>query len=304
MLGTSFGNKEGILLGKKKNKLLGFERLTDSQLNHHVHIVGASGFGKTVLLMHILRDRIRNGLGIMFIDLKGEREMLRELKDEVQKANREEDLRVFSLNQDVPSSKYNLVSGGTATQLRDRLMLSLCWSEEYYKNQSASFLLKLLIGLCWLRDNKNVPFDLEVILEGTKSADFFKVWLKEIADQSTSKIFDEALRFIKDEQNFRSLQGLRTQLESLVLSDFGDKIAGSEDSIDLFRAATEGKIVFAFLDSRRYGESSKAIGKFILQDLNLHPQGSTPKSRKSYANPLLSSSMSSQTLPKKILLAF
>lgn len=39
------------------------------------------------------------------------------------------------------SMPYNLILVGTATQLRDRIIQSLNWSEEYYKNQSGSFLL-------------------------------------------------------------------------------------------------------------------------------------------------------------------
>ncbi|MBY0383846.1 type IV secretory system conjugative DNA transfer family protein, partial [bacterium] len=37
--------------------------------------------------------------------------------------------------------------------------------------------------------------------------------------------------------------------------------------IDLFEAICQQKIVFLLLDSRTYGESSKALGKIILQDL-------------------------------------
>jgi type IV secretory pathway TraG/TraD family ATPase VirD4 len=51
------------------------------------------------------------------------------------------------------------------------------------------------------------------------------------------------------------------------LSDFGDLVSSEEDGINLFDSYTNSKIIFLFLDSRRYGETAKAIGKFILQDL-------------------------------------
>lgn len=46
--------------------------LTEGQLNHHVHIAGESGFGETVLISHIIRQRIEQGRGAIFIDLKSD----------------------------------------------------------------------------------------------------------------------------------------------------------------------------------------------------------------------------------------
>jgi hypothetical protein len=40
-------------------------------------------------------------------------------------------------------------------------MKSFEWSEEFYKNQASGFLLKVLTGLCWLRDNKSQEFGLQ-----------------------------------------------------------------------------------------------------------------------------------------------
>ncbi len=51
------------------------------------------------------------------------------------------------------------------------------------------------------------------------------------------------------------------------MSDFGDLIATDNPGIDLFDTYKSSKIIFLFLDSRRYGETAKAIGRFILQDL-------------------------------------
>ncbi|MBK7893036.1 MAG: TraM recognition domain-containing protein [Bdellovibrionales bacterium] len=41
----------------------------------------------------------------------------------------------------------------------------------------------------------------------------------------------------------------------------------SENAIDLFEAVRSGKIVFMFLDTRRFGETARAVGRFIIQDL-------------------------------------
>ncbi|MDZ4660045.1 MAG: TraM recognition domain-containing protein [Pseudomonadota bacterium] len=260
---------EGITLGKIKGNFFKREVLTDGQLNHHVHVVGASGYGKTVLLSHIIHERIHQGKGLLYIDLKGDSETLKKFSGFARECDREKDLQIFSLADATISKAYNLVGTGTANQIRDRLMLSLIWSEEYYKNQSASFLLKLLIGLCWLRDNKKLSVTLSLILECCLKVDKLLGLGSQVplAEERIKFLFEDSVVFLEDKENFKSLQGLRAQIESLVFSDFGGLLSDNTDGIDLFKSVNDSKITFIFLDTRRYGESAKAVGKFIIQDL-------------------------------------
>ncbi len=305
--------KELLRLGKIKydglnvlNPLINkTEVLTSEQLNHHVHIVGASGFGKTVLISHILRHKIESGEGLVFIDLKNDQDTIDRLKGFVSKAKREKDFLEFSISNPLGSNSYNLLNNGDATELRDRIMVSLNWSEEFYKTQSMSFLLKVLLGFCRLRDLKGFSFGLHEILQGATDPEYLGKLFRELDDnsQDVRKLFRQAKDFLEQKDTFQSLQGLRAQLESLVHSGFGEKLraesAGfslSEHSqsarrdnpaliaplphharsypsptppqhIDLFDAYMNRKIVFITLDSRRYGESARGIGRFILQDL-------------------------------------
>lgn len=258
-----------VCIGRAKKFPRPKEWITEKQLNHHVHIVGASGFGKTVLISHILKSRIDGGRGVLFIDQKGDRETIEQFTSYVKAAGRLDDLKVFSLSAHDQSASYNLLSNGSATQLRDRIMMSLNWSEEFYRNQSASFLLRLLTGLCWLHDNRALRIDIALVLRCTKSPDAIEEFLKQIPIEREREfeLMDEARLFLSGSDNFNSLQGLRTQLESIAYSEFGDRILGSEVGIDLFEAVRAGKIVFMFLDTRRYGDTARAVGRFIIQDL-------------------------------------
>jgi hypothetical protein len=118
-----------VYIGRAQKFLRPAEWITERQLNHHVHIVGASGFGKTVLISHILRSRIDGGRGCLFIDQKGDRETIEQFTSFVRDAGRLGDLKVFSLATHDNSSSYNLLNNGSATELRDRIMMSLIWSE-------------------------------------------------------------------------------------------------------------------------------------------------------------------------------
>ncbi|MBC7419581.1 MAG: TraM recognition domain-containing protein, partial [Bdellovibrio sp.] len=268
---SKFKKPDGVGLGKIPGLLTQEEILTEGQLNHHVHIVGASGFGKTVLISHIVKDRIEKDRGLLFLDLKGDIETIHKFTGYAVNANRQKDLMIFSLSDQDISLPYNLIQDGTPTQLRDKIMLSLNWSEEFYKNQSASFLLKLLIGLCWLRDNTGLVFTLSTVLKATESLDFIQALAERIPEERKREklAIESCYNFLTNKDNSFSLQGLRTQLESLVLSDFGELISSSKNGINLFHAIRDKKIIFIFLDSRRYGESAKAIGKFIIQDLKM-----------------------------------
>ena len=263
--------EELITLGKVKGSLYKEETLSEAQLNHHVHVVGASGYGKSVLLEHIVKDRIIKGKGMLFIDLKGDIETIERFKTYAKSVNRQSDVQMFSISNQQISNTYNLILDGTATQLRDKIMLSLVWSEEYYKNQSSSFLLKLLIGLCYLRDNQNIKFNLGTILYCIQKLDFLQTLIEKIPDSESKVkfIFEECYLFLRSSDQVKSLQGLKTQLESLIYADFGDLISRQDSELDLFESVQNQKLVFIFLDSRRYGETAKTVGKFILQDLKM-----------------------------------
>lgn len=265
------GECEGVKLGKVKGAFFREEVLTEAELNHHVHIVGASGFGKTVMLSHIVKDRIEVGHGLLFIDLKAEMDTIEKFTRYAKNCGREKELKVFSLSDKSISANYNLISAGTATQVRDKIILSLNWSEEYYKNQASSYLLKVLIGLCYLRDHQNIKFDLGNLLDAVNWPEYIESLALKVPNEQikVKQSLEDCHRFLRSNEDYKSLQGLRTQLESLTLSDFGNIILNSDQGVDLFEAVKSGKIIFIFLDSRRYGETAKAVGRFIIQDLKM-----------------------------------
>ena len=156
---------------------------------------------------------------MLFLDLKGDIDTIDKFTNYAREADRLQDLMTFSLSDQTSSTPYNLIENGTPTQLRDKIMLSLNWSEEFYKNQSGSFLLKLLIGLCWLRDNQNIKVTLSTVLSSTINPEFLAS-LNQMIPETQSKVkttFEECYHFLTSNENYKSLQGLLSQLESLIL---------------------------------------------------------------------------------------
>ncbi len=258
-----------ILVGHEKGRQNRAVKLTSDQLNHHVHIVGASGFGKSVLLSHVLRNRIESNQGVMFVDLKADFETIRQVVSIAKSAGRLDDLKIFSCGNPEFSTPYNVVKSGTANQLKDRIMGAMNWSEEFYKNEAASFLIKILKGLTLVRDKRGEAFDLSTIYRCATDVAAVEELLEKIPlqEKETTEQLISLSQYLSKPENRKSLQGLRSQLESLMLSDFGKLLKVSDDGIDLFDAINERKIVYVLLDSRTYGESARALGKLILQDL-------------------------------------
>ncbi len=266
-LGKTPVNKK-IKIGMVSGSLWRKEELSEGELNHHVHVIGASGYGKSVLLSHIVRNRIEEGKGLLYIDLKGERETLLGFSKIAARVGRIDDFESFSLTDASLSLPYNMIQDGTPTQLRDRIILSLNWSEQFYKEKSSSFLLRLLIVLCWLRDHQQLDLNFSLLLDCLSNPEILASHSKRLPedDLRLRGIADVLIKTLKDRPGFDALEGLRSQIESLVLSDFGSLISRS-GGINLFAAAQKSKIVCLFLDTRRYGETAKTIGKLILQDL-------------------------------------
>ena len=260
---------EPVLIGSEKGKPDKRIQLTDDQLNHHVHIVGASGFGKSVLLSHVIKNRIRYGGGVLFVDLKADFETIRQVVSTAKLSGRENDLRIFSCGNPEISHPYNAIGSGTANQLKDRVMGALNWSEEFYKNEASSFLLKILRGLTLLRDRKGKAFDLGTILGCITDQNQITRIIDDLPEMETQvrEELEGLHRHLAKAENVKALQGLKSQLESLLLSDFGHLLRAHGDGIDLFEAIRHQKIIYLLLDSRTYGESSRALGKIILQDL-------------------------------------
>ena len=130
-------------------------------------------------------------------------------------------------------------------------------------------MLKILRGLTCLRDRKGQPFDLGTILSCITDQNQITRVIDDLPETETQvrEELEGLHRHLGKHENLKALQGLKSQLESLLLSDFGHLLRAHDGGIDLFEAIRHHKIVYLLLDSRTYGESSRALGKIILQDL-------------------------------------
>ncbi len=226
----------GFSVTQKKDLLF-----SDIEKRKHSVIVGASGFGKTVLLDTLMYDDMKRGKPVIFIDPKGDQASMVQFISLCKLSGR--DYSIFSENYEGEGSLHlNLIKDGTATHIADRIHYSFDWSEEHYETLCYRALKSSITHL----KEVDEAINFETILNK----------LKELADAKNSE--KEFLR--------KDVEGLIARLENIVGSDFGNILSGQGSSIsDVWN---EGKCVYIGVPVLGYPKIARAIGKIILGDLS------------------------------------
>ena len=231
-------NEEAIGFSVTQNKDLLFR---DLEKKKHSVVVGASGFGKTVLLDTLMYDDMKNNKPVIYIDPKGDSKTLRQFINLCRLAGR--DYSIFSEHYNGQGSiSLNLTKDGTATHIADRIHYSFDWSEEHYET------------LCY----RALKSSISSLKEASEAIDFSNI-LKKVKELSDQKNQDR-------EFNRKDVEGLVARLENIVQSDFGTKLNGEGQSIsDVWNT---GNCVYIGLPVLGYPKIARALGKIILGDLS------------------------------------
>lgn len=235
----------------------------------HTVIVGATGSGKTTVLGSLFEYDCEQKHPILIIDPKGNDETIELLKRKAVSCGVPEDkFKVFNLANPQKSLRYNPLKHGTATQIKDRLMGSLTWSEPFYKTQAELFLIQLLEICAALKKEISIS----KIIEAMEVKDFILDLKEELKKSGLSKELELRLN-----QNINAiakisasdLSGLRAQLISLNPLEFDNLLSPDENAerIDLLEALNNAHILYFSLNVMNYGETAPVIGRLLLQEL-------------------------------------
>jgi len=238
--------------------------ITNDQREMHMQVVGSTGTGKTEsVLLPILAHDIRHGKGALVIDGKGDRELLDRIHHIVKECDRRMDFYFFLLADPDNSNTYNPLLRGNATELKDKIVGSMQWSEEFYRRMAEQAALTLLNAL--IATKQKVRFStLHACLTDLDS-------LKKLADMTQAKnpiLHQDLVKMVnsfKDSQKF--LSGLMADLYLSSRSEFSKLLDVDKPHIDLLKIYQQNKIVYFALDLQGYGDTAKRLGRMILQDL-------------------------------------
>ena len=241
-------NSSGVYMGRDE-ALRASIFLPDSIRLRHVHLIGATGSGKTEsVILSFLRQDTERGLGSIILDAKGDASFLEELKACVP-AHR---LKTFDLGSEL-SLGYNPIEAGSPLEAAQRLFASLTWSEEYYKSKALATLQRLFQIHFEMNAQNPRLTELSAYLE-TPSA-------------YAAVTFSENYPKKMAETDFMELSGLRDQIRSLCTGYLAQTLSPSTGSGINLKEAETGTVIYFRLQSLLSSEMVGTLGKLIINHL-------------------------------------
>jgi len=236
--------------------------ISDKELNGHCLVLGATGSGKTTTLMNFVESATKRNMPLIIVDGKGEKGFIDNVKKVAEMNGRE--FYGFSMAGDGAGMHYNPLKTGNHTELKDKLISVTEWTEPHYKlmaerylQSSIRMLQKAGIGV----DLKNIANKLDpgdIVLTTRKLA-------KEgMIDEYELKRFGDMVDGSK-----KDIGGLVNRLAVFAESEIGYLLedAGEKKTIDLVTAIDDRAVVFFSMDSLRFPEYSRLLGRLIVIDL-------------------------------------
>jgi conjugal transfer pilus assembly protein TraD len=241
-------NKDSVFLGIEADLKIPIY-ISDSVRCRHIHILGATGSGKTEsVILNFLRQDIERGLGSIVLDAKGDISFMNHLKTWVPSEN----LRIFDLGSE-SSLTYDPISIGSPLESAQRLFSSFSWSEQYYKSKALSALQRLFQNH-FERHKKNPTLvDLSEYLESPES------YLSAALSPTYSKKMAE--------NEFQDLGGLRDQVKSLGIGHLSKILSPKQPDIELEKAGY-GQVIYFRLQSLMSPQLVTTLGKLVINHLN------------------------------------
>jgi conjugal transfer pilus assembly protein TraD len=250
---------QALVLGSAHNgeQLL----LTDQELSAHGLILGASGAGKSTTLLTILTDRIRRGLPVVAIDLKGSPAFAGELAAAAQSAGR----RFLVWTPDGPSY-WNPLQHGNATELKDKLIGAERFTEPHYQRAAERYVQTVLQVLERARPGR--PPTLEEVVR-LMDPQRLPAMLRGLEEDLVERVQDYRAGLTPDQLS--AIRGLGTRLAIISESHTGRYLSPAPGdpgrAIDLRRSLSGDEIVLFSLNSSTYGKLSAQLGTLVVQDL-------------------------------------
>lgn len=211
----------------------------------HTHIVGATGSGKTVLIERLLFQDLKNGLGALVIDPKGDRELYERVKAYCASIGRASDLHYLSATHPLESDTWNPCQLGTSSNLQSKFYQSNTYSEPHYAKACEMGLLSAF----------------ETLLE--KHPKGFDV--SDLARE---------IEILSREERDKTLEGLKYDLHNLASGEWcrilgADKADSSQRPLSLLDVTKKNEILFVDLPTEASAVQSARIGKLLLQEMVL-----------------------------------
>lgn len=255
--------EDDVILGNLLNNPLKDFMISDKELNGMCLLLGATGTGKTTAMRTLLENPLKNNKPIVIVDGKGSPSFHEEIRKACLINNR--NFKLFSISDVDISKNYNCLRHGGFTELKDKIISIFDWSEEHYKLQAERFLqgvFKLLL----------MPETKKIIQKENIDLEILSQFLSIDNLQNISEHIGEKAQFMKtilNEVEETAIKGLGNRINSICESELNElfKDTNDEKTIDIAESINNNDVLFFSLDSLKFPEYSKMIGRLIIADL-------------------------------------
>ena len=260
-------------------------RWPDAVRIKHGVIVGGTGAGKSTFLENVIAQDLVRRFGtrkmpMIIFDGKGEREFLDHLLPHIAAAGRLQDLRILDPTHPAESCRYNpFYSLDDAYQEHVNFIFrSFGLREDFFKGHQEAYLSDLVRVLQYTGKLFNVydvlvmALDEDVLQDQIKAAKARVATLTGLSMQKRLN-FEMSVkmlqRSLQDRERVEKIQGLLNELLSFLEDELSVVTGAYQDLLTLDDVLENDLILFVSLNSNRNQRAVEALGKILLQNIQL-----------------------------------
>ena len=272
----------------------------------HGVIVGGTGAGKSTFLENIIAQDLNRRFGerrmpMILFDGKGEREFLDRLLPHIEASGRLQDLRVIDPTHPSESARYNpfYALDDAYQEHVNFIFRSFGLREDFFKGHQEAYLSDLVRILQYTGKLFNVydvlvmALDEKVLEEQIAVARTRIAGLNNISMQKRLN-FEMSVRMLErsfaDRERVEKIQGLLNELLSFLEDELSIVTGSYQDLLTLDDVLEKGLILFVSLNTNRNQRAVEALGKILLQNIQLMvgKRYAQPRGDRSPDEPMLS----------------
>ncbi len=251
----------------------------------HGVIVGGTGAGKSTFLENIISQDLKRRFGsrkmpMIIFDGKGEREFLDRLLPHIEAAGRLQDLRVLDPTHPSESVRYNpfYALDDAYQEHVNFIFRSFGLREDFFKGHQEAYLSDLVRILQYtgrlfnIYDVLVMALDEKVLQEQIEVAKARLITLPNISMQRRLN-FEMSVRMLQrsfaDRERVEKIQGLLNELLSFLEDELSIVTGSYQDLLTLDEVFEDDLILFVSLNTNRNQRAVEALGKILLQNIQL-----------------------------------
>jgi hypothetical protein len=250
-------------------------------------LLGAPGSGKTTVLRNIIVQDVQRAVGtthripMIIFDGKGDGEFLKSLLFEIAAAGRLHQLRVLDPSRPDISVRYNPLYTRACDSYQERATLtfeSFDLANDFFKFHQANYFSDLVRVLAHTGKQINIydvlvmALDEQVLKEQISEAAYRMEHLSGIGPQMKLNLGMSAknlLQSLQDRERVSKIQGLINELMVCIEDDLSAITLSYDNLLTLDDVIDQELILFVSLNTNRNPRAVTALGRMLLQDLQL-----------------------------------